>query len=318
MSFEEKVKAAIPAEFRMFSGCMDYQTSADVSNVSSFKLPDPAGRAGGALTTALLSVCYAENKVPEAELTFKEVLMAVREVLKEKDFTQIPQLSSSRIMDVDTRFDLTPANSTGTKRAVLIGINYVGQEGALSGCHNDVLNMKEYIINVHGFKEENIEVLMDDGAHTDPTKDNIMAAYDKIAKDSKSGDVVFCHFSGHGGKVKDDNGDEDDGYDETLIPIDYKSAGQIKDDDILKRLVIPMAEGVFATCVMDCCHSGTVMDLPYIFIANGEQTAMKEESGFNFDSAMEVRTMAAVDKAVSEPEAETKSKMKVPSCCIIS
>lgn len=94
------------------------------------------------------------------------------------------------------------------------------------------------------------------------------------------------------------------------------SAGQIRDDDILKRLVIPMARGVFATCVMDCCHSGTVMDLPYIFIANGEQTEMKEESGFNFDSAMEIRERIAVEEAVSEPE--PPKKMKVPACCIIS
>ena len=127
---------------------------------------------------------------------------------------------------------------------------------------------------------------------------------------------ISISFSGHGGKVKDDNGDEDDGYDETLIPVDYSSAGQIRDDDILKRLVIPMAEGVFATCVMDCCHSGTVMDLPYIFIANGEQTEMKEESGFNFDSAMEIRERIAVEEAVSEPE--PPKKMKVPACCIIS
>ena len=86
----------------MFSGCMDYQTSADVSNVSNFKLPDPAGKAGGALTTALLSVCYADSKIPEAELTFKEVLIAVREALKAEGFNQIPQLSASRTMNVRT------------------------------------------------------------------------------------------------------------------------------------------------------------------------------------------------------------------------
>jgi len=38
-------------------------------------------------------------------------------------------------------------------------------------------------------------------------------------KESKNGDVVFCHYSGHGGRVRDDNGDEEDGYDETLIPL---------------------------------------------------------------------------------------------------
>ena len=36
------------------SGCEDSQTSADVSNVASFQLPDPNGKAGGACTSALL------------------------------------------------------------------------------------------------------------------------------------------------------------------------------------------------------------------------------------------------------------------------
>ena len=57
---------------------------------------------------------------------------------------------------------------------------------------------------------------------------------------------------------KDDGNDEEDGYDETLIPLDYQSAGQIRDDDLLRTLVVPMGEGVFVTSIMDCCHSGTV------------------------------------------------------------
>lgn len=313
MSYEEKVKAAIPAEVRMISGCMDSQTSADVSNVSGFKLPDPAGRAGGALTSALLNVCYANHQVPDDELSYKDVLMKIRSILSSENFTQIPQLSSSRTMSVNTKFDFTPEGSTGTKRAVMIGINYIGQNGELSGCHNDVLNMKEYIMNVHGFDEENISILMDDGVHTEPTKDNIMAAYDKIVKESKEGDVVFCHYSGHGGKVRDDNGDEEDGYDETLIPVDYMSAGQIRDDDILKRLVIPMARGVFATCIMDCCHSGTVMDLPYVFQADGKQTEMKEEGNFNFDNAMQILAMLA---AISET-GQLPANSSVTDCCTI-
>ena len=42
----------------MISGCEDSQTSADVSNVNSFQLPDPKGRAGGACTSALLNGTY--------------------------------------------------------------------------------------------------------------------------------------------------------------------------------------------------------------------------------------------------------------------
>ena len=74
--------------------------------------------------------------------------------------------------------------------------------------------MKSYIMNVHGFQEENITVLMDDGKHVQPTRDNILSAYKKVVAESQKGDVVFCHYSGHGGKLRDDNGDEADGYDE--------------------------------------------------------------------------------------------------------
>jgi hypothetical protein len=42
--FEGNAAELIPADVRMISGCQDAQTSADVSNVSEFQLPDPAGR----------------------------------------------------------------------------------------------------------------------------------------------------------------------------------------------------------------------------------------------------------------------------------
>jgi hypothetical protein len=40
----------------------------------------------------------------------------------------------------------------------------------------------------------------------------------------------FFHFSGHGGRMKDYDGDEDDGYDETIYPVDHAVYGQIVDD----------------------------------------------------------------------------------------
>jgi len=30
-------------------------------------------------------------------------------------------------------------------QALFIGINYVGQQGELNGCHNDVIQMKQFI-----------------------------------------------------------------------------------------------------------------------------------------------------------------------------
>lgn len=43
---------------------------------------------------------------------------------------------------------------------------------------------------------------------------------------------------GHGGSVRDLTGDEEDMKDETMIPVDYAKAGQIKDDEILASVRI--------------------------------------------------------------------------------
>ena len=52
----------------------------------------------------------------------------------------------------------------------------------------------------------------------------------------------------------DDDGDEADGIDETIVPVDYQTNSQIRDDTILKELVMPLPSGVRLTCLMDCCH----------------------------------------------------------------
>jgi hypothetical protein len=134
-----------------------------------------------------------------------------------------------------------------------------------------VKNIKQYLVTEQGFRESEMLILMDDGRHHAPTKRNIEDAFHRICQYSQPGDVVFVHYSGHGGRVRDLSGDEEDGYDETLIPVDFKRAGQIIDDDILKDLVKPMRQGVHVTVLMDCCHSGTVLDLPYRFSADDTQ-----------------------------------------------
>lgn len=83
----------------------------------------------------------------------------------------------------------------------------------------------------------------------------------------------------------DTSGDEDDGMDETLIPVDFQSSGQIIDDDLFAELVRPLSKGVLMTCLFDCCHSGTVLDLPYIFTADGDpNVGMKRDENLNFDA----------------------------------
>lgn len=81
--------------------------------------------------------------------------------------------------------------------------------------------------------------------------------------------LVVLHYSGHGGQTEDSDGDEEDGFDEEIYPLDYETAGSIIDDQMHEMLVKPLPAGTRLTVVMDCCHSATVLDLPYAYSTKG-------------------------------------------------
>lgn len=136
----------------------------------------------------------------------------------------------------------TPTEQLGTvqgrRKALFIGINYFGQKGELRGCLNDVKNIMEFLEENYALDEK--MVLTDD--QTDdplcmPTRDNILRGFNWLREGAKAGDSLILHYSGHGGSVKDTDGDEEDGMDETLCPVDYASAGMIVDDEVHAVLV---------------------------------------------------------------------------------
>lgn len=79
-----------------------------------------------------------------------------------------------------------------------------------------------------------------------------------------SGDSLVFYYAGHGSHVPDNNGDEKDGYDEALCPVDYKVSGKILDDEINAAIVAPLPHGVILHSIMDTCFSGTLLDLPFL------------------------------------------------------
>lgn len=158
---------------------------------------------------------------------------------------------------------------TGRRKALFIGINYTGQQGELRGCINDVKNITAFLSSNYRIDES--RTLTDD--QTDPsllpTRANLLAGFRWLRDGARAGDSLIVHYSGHGGSVKDEDGDEDDGMDETLIPLDYATAGQIVDDEVHDVLVRGLPKGVRLTAIMDCCHSESVLDLPYSYNVNG-------------------------------------------------
>ncbi|CAL1710500.1 unnamed protein product [Somion occarium] len=160
---------------------------------------------------------------------------------------------------------------TGKRKAVCIGVNYTGQQFELRGCVNDAKNVHRFLTRYHHYRDEDIVLLTDDSNNprAQPTKANIIDAMKWLVRDAQPDDSLFFHYSGHGGQVKDRDGDEVDGYDEVIFPLDYKKAGCIVDDLMNSIMVSVLPVGCRLTALFDSCHSGSVLDLPYLYHTDG-------------------------------------------------
>ena len=150
--------------------------------------------------------------------------------------------------------------------ALLIGVsNYPSDSGwpELSS-DNDLRHIKA-VLQLHDFSEKNIFLLQNENA----TYQGIIAAFDELQQKVHVGDIVYIHFSGHGQQVLDDNKDEIDRLDETIVPFDspksfkkgvYEGERLIR-DDLLNKLtdIIRAKTGINGqvVLVLDSCHSGT-------------------------------------------------------------
>ncbi|KAJ4952974.1 hypothetical protein NE237_029806 [Protea cynaroides] len=85
-----------------------------------------------------------------------------------------------------------------------------------------------------------------------------------LIHDCQPGDSLVFHHSGHGSQQPNLSGDEADGYDETICPLDYQTEAMILDDEINATIVRPLPRGATLHAIIDVCHSGTVLDLPFL------------------------------------------------------
>ncbi|KAL4438686.1 hypothetical protein ABPG77_006290 [Micractinium sp. CCAP 211/92] len=161
---------------------------------------------------------------------------------------------------------MPPAGTSGgRKKAFIVGINYFGTSAQLRGCINDAKCMEYLLKSKFGFKQENILMMTDDCPDPlrRPTRANMYQGFRWLLMDMKPGDSLVFHYSGHGSQQRDYSGEETDGMNETLCPMDFKQAGEIVDDELNRMLINPLPTGVKLHAIIDACHSGSVMDLPF-------------------------------------------------------
>ncbi|KAH7865926.1 hypothetical protein Vadar_013238 [Vaccinium darrowii] len=153
------------------------------------------------------------------------------------------------------------------KKAVLCGVSYTKKKYKLKGTVNDVTRMKSLLVDRFCFPENAIRVLTEEQSDPSfiPTKKNIQKALSWLVEDCKSGDSLVFYFSGHGLRQPDFSNDEIDGYDETICPSDFMTAGMIFDNDINTTIVKPLKKDVKLHAIVDACHSGTILDLEHVY-----------------------------------------------------
>ncbi len=148
------------------------------------------------------------------------------------------------------------------KRALLVGINYIGTSYRLNGCINDIINVEMFLRTI-GYTE--FIKYTDDTGNTSkfPTRNNILIGFLNLLKDVKTGDELWFHYSGHGTLQRDTNRDEVSGQDSCICPSDFMRSGIITDDIIRANLAVKVPAGVKLIIILDACHSGTGADLRF-------------------------------------------------------
>jgi hypothetical protein len=155
------------------------------------------------------------------------------------------------------------------RKSLLIGINYVGSQHALRGCHQDVSHIAEFLSYKGYTNDATSQVIMRDDQHTDPnsayfpTGKNMLAAMHWLVSEPNT--CNFLHYSGHGSQVKDPDGDRESGFDDTIVPVDYETNGQLDSDKLHKTLVSVLPANSTLFVIFDCCHSGSAIELPYVY-----------------------------------------------------
>lgn len=170
----------------------------------------------------------------------------------------------------------------GDLASLLIGIDYKGSYCELQNCIHDVIHINNIFLKPQLKAKPSMTVFMTDNQKEGyyPTKKNISEKIDSFVAVLNSTKEGYFHYSGHGTYLKDTSGDEKDKKDEALVPVDCDYEGMIRDDYLFEHFIRKLNPDVKLTMTTDCCHSGTILDLPYKWKVDGtfvEENKLSEQ-----------------------------------------
>lgn len=154
--------------------------------------------------------------------------------------------------------------SAQTKRALIVGISEYQQStgdawAAIHGA-NDA-DLIAPVLKKQGFSIVKV-------SNKTATAKRIRKELTNLCSASRPGDMVYLHFSCHGQPFEDIDGDEEDGWDESIVPYDammvyakgrYEGGNHITDDELhgfFTKLRKAVGTSGFVSVVVDACHAG--------------------------------------------------------------
>jgi hypothetical protein len=164
-----------------------------------------------------------------------------------------------------------PIQNIKNKKALLIGINYINSDYELRGCINDIINIKNKLVNSFSFNTTNVTTICDDiniiPNSKIPTKSVILEEFKNFLSSGEAGDLLFFQYSGHGSNIIDRSADEIDGIDETIVSSDMQ---MVSDDELRALINTYLKPNVSLIALFDSCHSGTILDLKYQYFDSSD------------------------------------------------
>ncbi|TAF08653.1 MAG: caspase family protein [Nostocales cyanobacterium] len=142
-------------------------------------------------------------------------------------------LTEAEWLTLGNRYYQALAAPNSRKLALLVGINQYPQSPPLAGCLTDVELQRELLIHRFGFANSDILTLTEEQA----SREFIEAAIlDHLVNQAKADDVVICHFSGYGSRVK--MGTFPETVQNALIPVDENTQNGIFVNYLLEETLL--------------------------------------------------------------------------------
>jgi hypothetical protein len=193
----------------------------------------------------------------------------------------------------------TYSSTTHRGISLHIGVNHVdpahygGWKGALASPENDADTLRDIAL-LRGFAASQLKTAQ-------ATRAAVAQAIGDAANRLQPGDLFLLTYAGHGGQLRDLDGDEEDRLDDTWILYD----GHLLDDEF-SLLFSQFSAGTRVLMLSDSCHSGTMLKSGAVDPVAGQRVVD------DFDIPRLIPRQAALETARAQREFYAAIQRSIP------